>query len=164
MSEQETKYSEFVKFLEETYPKMYSNCYCGISIGDGWFDIIKALSAAINGHVEWTNQQRERLLKENPYHDKIPEAVPEVEVHQIKEKFGGLRFYYQGGDKYIRGLVNMAEAWASKTCETCGNKGEIRHGGWMRTLCDKHEAEYQTKRNQVNGVFDNEISEETGND
>jgi hypothetical protein len=79
----------------------------------------------------------------------ITPKVNWIHVEQIKEKFGGLRFYYQGGDDYISGMETMAEIWAGHTCETCGDKGERRSGGWIRTLCDKHEAEYQlrTKRN-----------------
>jgi hypothetical protein len=69
---------------------------------------------------------------------------------QIKEKFGGLRFYYDGGDEYISGLVSMAESWAGNTCETCGEKGERRSGGWIRTLCDKHEALYQVSKGNYN--------------
>lgn len=65
-----------------------------------------------------------------------------ITVQQIKEKFGGLRFYYSGGDEYISGLVDMAESWAGHTCETCGNSGKRRGGGWIRTLCDVHEDEY----------------------
>lgn len=71
--------------------------------------------------------------------------VHRVVVDQVKEKFGGLRFYYHGGDDVVDGMVRMAEAWASVTCETCGEKGQRRHGGWVRTLCDKHEEEYQNR-------------------
>jgi hypothetical protein len=70
-----------------------------------------------------------------------------IEVQQIKEKFGGLRFYYDGGDERISGLVDMAETWANHTCETCGNKGQKRSGGWVRTLCDFHENLYQSRKN-----------------
>jgi hypothetical protein len=70
-----------------------------------------------------------------------------IEIQQIKEKFGGLRFYYQGGDDEISGMVRMAEAWAYHSCETCGNKGERRSGGWIRTLCDFHENLYQARKN-----------------
>jgi hypothetical protein len=69
-----------------------------------------------------------------------------IEIQQIKEKFGGLRFYYDGGDDEISGMVRMAESWAGKSCETCGNKGSQRGGGWIRTLCDEHEAEYQARK------------------
>jgi hypothetical protein len=75
----------------------------------------------------------------------ITPKVNWIRVEQIKEKFGGLRFYYQGGDDVIDGMVRMAESWAGRTCETCGNKGERRGGGWIRTLCDEHESEYQQR-------------------
>lgn len=78
----------------------------------------------------------------------ITPKVNWIHVEQIKEKFGGLRFYYQGGDEHISGMVTMAEVWAHRSCETCGNVGEQRNGGWIRTLCDKHEVEYQEKRKQ----------------
>jgi hypothetical protein len=66
-------------------------------------------------------------------------------VEQIKEKFGGLRFYYSGGDEKIQGMVRMAEAWADRHCEECGKPGQKRSGGWIRTLCDEHEAERQAR-------------------
>lgn len=82
------------------------------------------------------------------------EIIPRVEwivVDQIKEKFGGLRFYYHGGDEHIAGMVTMAETWADRTCEKCGNKGVRRSGGWIRTLCDEHEAEHQLKFKEISG-------------
>jgi hypothetical protein len=76
--------------------------------------------------------------------------VPQVVVAQIKEKFGGLRFYYDGGDDEISGMVRMAEAWADTACEECGAIGKRRSGGWIRTLCDAHEAEHQARKNKSN--------------
>lgn len=66
------------------------------------------------------------------------EVVHHIEIHQVKEKFGGLRFYFQGGDDYCYGMLSMAEAWASVTCEVCGAPGQERPGGWVKTLCDEH--------------------------
>lgn len=143
MSFDEAKYDAFVKRMEETYPKMFSEPYGGFCIGEGWWQIVESLCANIQSHIDWNNETRERLLKDNPYDHKIPDELSQVYIHQIKEKFGGLRFYYQGGDKTIQGMVRMAESWADNTCEKCGNKGTIRHGGWMRTLCDEHEIERQ---------------------
>lgn len=68
----------------------------------------------------------------------VPIAVPQVVISQVKEKFGGLRFYYVGGDAAIEGMVRMAEGIASYTCEDCGSPGYTRPGGWLRTLCDTH--------------------------
>jgi hypothetical protein len=93
---------------------------------------------------EW-DEERAQEIMENGI--KIADKIQHVTVVQVKEKFGGLRFYYEGGDDQVYGMVRMAESWASVTCETCGDRGTIRHGGWIRTLCDKHEAEYQKRRN-----------------
>lgn len=68
----------------------------------------------------------------------IEPEIPQVVAEQVKEKFGTLRFYYDGGDDYVQGLVSMAESMSSITCETCGTLGRIREGGWIRTLCDFH--------------------------
>lgn len=76
----------------------------------------------------------------------ITPRVEWIRIQQIKEKFGGLRFYYDGGDDQISGMVRMAEVWADSTCEKCGNKGTRRQGGWVRTLCDEHEAKYQVSK------------------
>ena len=78
----------------------------------------------------------------------VPESIPQVTLDQIKEKFGTLRFYYTGGDDIIDGMVRMAESMSAVTCETCGNLGQQRGGGWIRTLCDHHEELYQ-EDNQV---------------
>lgn len=57
-------------------------------------------------------------------------------VQQLKQKLGGLRVYYSGGDEQIEGMIYMAECLASKTCEVTGRKGElcISEHGWLRVL------------------------------
>lgn len=92
----------------------------------------------------WDESRVDEILEGGGY--KIPtKKVNWIQVDQIKEKFGGLRFYYSGGDAHIAGMVDMAESWAAHTCEKCGNKGTRREGGWLRTLCDTHEAEHQQR-------------------
>lgn len=101
--------------------------------------LIKYLAG--DGQVrEWHEDRADEILALG---DRITPYCNHVVVDQVKEKFGGLRFYYHGGDDTVHGMVRMAEAWAAHTCETCGESGQLRHGGWVRTLCDKHEAEYQ---------------------
>jgi hypothetical protein len=92
--------------------------------------------------TDWDIERAEQAMENDI---SITPKIHWIRVEQIKEKFGGLRFYYQGGDEHIDGMVAMAEVWAGHTCETCGNKGDRRNGGWVRTLCDVHEAEYQEK-------------------
>jgi hypothetical protein len=94
------------------------------------------------GPTDWDLERAEDVMENGV---NVTPKVEWIRVQQIKEKFGGLRFYYDGGNDEISGMVRMAELWAGRTCETCGNKGERRSGGWIRTLCDTHEAEYQNR-------------------
>jgi hypothetical protein len=138
-------YDQFAKSMEEKFPKMFAGKYGGFAVGKGWYPIIESLCNNIQHHINWVNETRERLLTNNPWNHTIPDECPQVIVEQIKEKFGGLRFYYQGGDDRIQGMVSMAESWAGRTCEECGSPGKSRGGGWIRTLCDEHEEQRQEK-------------------
>ena len=91
---------------------------------------------------QWQIKDAEHALITQEFREPY-DRVEHVQVRQIKEKFGGLRFYYDGGDEQVFGMVRMAESWASTICEQCGEPGKLRGGGWIQTLCDKHEAERQ---------------------
>lgn len=124
---------ELDKKLCEKYPKIFANrfgdptdtlmCF-GFEHGDGWYKILDALCGQIQNHLDWINREEEK--------------VQQVVAIQVKEKFGELRFYYEGGDAVVDGMVRMAESWSFNTCEVCGNPGKRRKGGWIRVLCDEH--------------------------
>lgn len=61
-------------------------------------------------------------------------------VQQIKEKFGGLRFYSDSLNGEMSEAVRAAAAEAERTCEECGAPGEMRHKGWLKVRCDACEA------------------------
>lgn len=137
---------ELDKLLCEKYPKIFKDRHApmtetamcwGVGVGDGWYQILDSLCGQIQHHIDWKQEQKEKYGR--------GEGCHQVVATQVKEKFGGLRFYYDGGDDYISGLVSMAESWADHTCEECGAPGKLRHGNWIRTLCDKHEEEYQAR-------------------
>jgi hypothetical protein len=131
MDQEFQDYEKFAKSMEERFPKMFDGKYGGFAVGKGWYPILEVLCTNVQSHLDWREKQGK--------------PVPQVVVEQIKEKFGGLRFYYQGGDEYIDGMVRMAEAWADIACEECGAAGKRRSGGWIRTLCDQHENERQAR-------------------
>ena len=58
------------------------------------------------------------------------------EVIQVKEKFGGLRFYVNAADDRYDGMVDFAEYMSTRTCEICGAWGTLEAKGWWNTLCD----------------------------
>ena len=69
-------------------------------------------------------------------------------ILQIKEKYGTLRFYYCWDHDHLvpdedcdefQNMVDNAERLSSKTCEICGEPGELRGYTWVKTLCDAHD-------------------------
>lgn len=141
----EEEYDTFAQKMHEKHPQMFNEQYGGFCIGPGWWPIIEALCDQIDSYTKWKNRTREYLLKDNSHGQTIPDEIKPVVVAQIKEKFGGLRFYYDGGNEHISGMVRMAEIWAGAVCEECGKPGKSRNSGWIKTLCDEHEAERQTR-------------------
>lgn len=128
------KYDAFEKHMAERFPKMFANPYGGFACGEGWWPILEKLCSNIQHYLDWKNKQAE--------------VVPQVTVAQIKEKFGGLRFYYDGGNEHISGMVRMAEAWADASCEDCGAPATKKTSGWIKNVCDKHFDEREALRKE----------------
>ena len=123
---------ELDKKLIEAFPLLYRDRHAsmrttamcwGFSCNDGWFDIIWDLSSKL-----------EPLLQK--FHDEYPDIESPPRASQVKEKFGGLRFYMTTASDEMYDLIAEAESLSYKTCETCGKPGEERGNGWIRTLCD----------------------------
>jgi hypothetical protein len=93
---------------------------------------------------EYKEKRRQELMEQHPR--PVPESIPQVTLDQVKEKFGTLSFYYQGGDDYIRGLVSMAESMSGVTCEECGAPGDRGGDGWITTLCETHRQERDERK------------------
>lgn len=98
--------------------------YSFASCGQGWKGIIKDTDA------------------------KLKFVDPNYKIVQIKEKFGGLRYYYDQSVEYdsvpsriMEDIVRSAEHYASRTCERCGTskpsaKVEVRlHKYWYFGYC-----------------------------
>lgn len=84
------------------------------SIGPGWYGLVKTLI------------------------EKAIEKGWDKEICQVKEKFGGLRFYINGAPREVFDVISEHEKLSYKICEECGSAGAVRTGGWIRTLCDEH--------------------------
>ena len=138
--------------LKTKYPKIFSNLN-EITCGDGWYTIIDVLCGRIQSKID----HREKFLRLDtefnekfdagefdhlaykPSRREIKEPIPQVVAAQIKEKFGTLRFYYDGGNDEISGMVDIIESLSSYVCEVCGVPGSLRSDrSWIRTLCDEH--------------------------
>lgn len=153
-------------FLCEAYPRIfiersktvYESCMGrGFECGNGWFPIINSLCYNIQQHIDGHNKYA-KDRKANP--------IPQVVFLQVKEKFGALRIYHQGGDEYCHGLVDMAATWSWSTCEVCGKGGKRHVGhtkGWIRSMCD--ECSKKSKRpikfdTEVKGMLNKAIKQE----
>lgn len=94
----------------------------GLCIGSGWYPLVSWLSAELEAVIV-------KLPNPQQYH-----AV------QVKEKFGGLRFYMGRMTDEIGALINEAKEEAWRTCEGCGKPGELcDRSGWLRTTCGDDE-------------------------
>lgn len=96
------------------------------------------------GTSAWGIDRKEEVLKKGLI--TVRPIIEQVVVEQVKEKFGTLRFYTTGGDDYIHGLISMAESMSGVTCESCGNPGERRGGGWVHTYCTPCEVKREEER------------------
>ena len=102
--------------------------HCGyFEVDNGWFPLIKELIEDLI-KLGWDKQ-----------------------VTQVKEKFGGLRFYINEGTDEIFKRISEAENKSYEICEVTGEPGTLRTDiGWYRTLCD---VEYEKIKNKKeNGI------------
>lgn len=72
---------------------------------------------------------------------------PHYKILQIKEKFGGLRYYIKPSEtcyepRRIHDIIAKYEEIAAKTCEATGKPGVLMKsiGGWYKTLNPEHAA------------------------
>lgn len=92
-----------------------------IECNRGWFDLLDKLCTDIEKILN-----KDKLLKDT------------FMINQIKDKFGGLRFYTDSVTDEIDKLIVDAEDKSFTVCEICGENAKkhiIR--GWITTLCDK---------------------------
>jgi hypothetical protein len=99
------------------------------NVGEGWHKIIEDLEGELNT------------------------IDPHYEILQVKEKFGGLRYYAAPSRDLIKSDRDLFHSWIAEaesrsfnTCEVCGERGTSRAGGWIKTLCDTHDAERRKER------------------
>ena len=125
---------ELEQQLIEKYPKLFGDygkspmesCMAfGCDCGDGWYEILARLCASLEKYED------------------------DVVFAQIKEKFGGLRVYFNGAPKEIFDdvckIIDDAEEESYKVCEGCGKEGKLYDRGWWRVHCQACEEKYQAR-------------------
>ena len=105
--------------IEALKNKFLPNYYKSVDVDEGWYQIV----------VDCNNL--------------LTEIDPDYQIAQIKQKFGGLRYYFQpsdvnNGELYVKmnAVVLAYEKIASITCEATGKPGVLMKskGGWVKTL------------------------------
>ena len=96
--------------LFDKYPVLLGDVF--LDVGPGWLPMIDELCS------------------------KLKETGLDVKAQQVKEKFGGLRFYTNNESEPLDKLVTYYENKSYHICDTCGSEEHIGYtSGWMRTLC-----------------------------
>jgi len=106
-----------VKLLKGKYPKILKNIK-HMDIGDGWFWLIDMLCLSIKQQLQGLKQGVFKMI-------------------QIKQKFGGLRFYYEPYEEHITAMVRLAEHMSYTICESCGTTKNVKQtvGGYIAPYC-----------------------------
>lgn len=68
--------------------------------------------------------------------EKLIKIEPTFKIAQIKQKFGGLRFYANVTTTEAWDLIQEYEDKSFKVCEDCGAPAKLRGGVYLETLCD----------------------------
>jgi len=93
----------FEQFKAE-WPYMFENVECGFYLPAAWTYIVWGLCQ----QIDWESRLN------------TSSEMEPVVVSQVKSKFGGLRFYYSGGNEAIHYYVSLAEQLSHKVCGRCG--------------------------------------------
>lgn len=119
--------------LRRRYPHVFSRPLMNdepIRCRDGWFHLLDRLCRLL-----------ECYILELPQHERA-----EFYAQQVKEKFGGLRFYMSRSTEAMAQAIRGAEDASLSVCDVCGVLGTRRGGlkdgkpdGWYRVRCDEHD-------------------------
>lgn len=154
-------------YLKIRYSMLFNqNNKVYMSLGDGWFSIVNNCLDAIQIYINEiknnnaiyeemeqavnsmdTESVNKYYLEEYLNNNLKCQEVPEFNIVEMKEKFGGLHILGHGKNDVIRKIVSYAEMMSYETCEICGNRGKVRNGSWIKVLCDEHN----------NGLIENEV-------
>ena len=123
------RFTRKINYIKQVNPYNF-----GFGVGDGWYGILKEL---IIGIKAGDSKEKNWITK----------------VTQLKEKFGGLRFYVTGTSKKNWELIRNAEEKSYAVCEDTGSEVEVGtwNDGWVRTICRKRafekfaQGEYRNK-------------------
>jgi len=153
-------------FRDRQAPASQTAMCWGFECGDGWFALIDTLCKSLmhdshQARESYENRLTTRVaidegkirptdsnfvcLNEYASDAAIATAKEQWEYKkthlpmalQVKEKFGGLRFYVTDATDAQYVMIGFAESMSYRICENCGTTKDARcwQEGWHRTLC-----------------------------
>lgn len=120
MRRPETPFDVFLRENNVTAPS------CGACVPPGWEPLVRALVTDMIA-LGWDRN-----------------------LQQIKEKFGGLRFYTGTISAECHERIQKAEDESLHTCQRCGAEGKLSSTprGWLQTVCANPECINPSSTNQ----------------
>lgn len=111
----------FVEYTHKDYPDLIKERNLGCSTPAAWKPYIEHMLSRIRG------------------------LGTDLTILQMKEKFGGLRVYFDGvsDNEGLYPIVEEAGMEVTTVCAVCGSKHNVKYGtransGWWLYLCDEH--------------------------
>ena len=91
----------------------------GVECGKGWHKLIQPI-------IDYITEYNKNKAKEE-----------QIQILQIKEKWGYLNIYTNFGNDELYKLIDEAENKSLTVCEDCGSEEEVgmRLTGWYTTMC-----------------------------
>jgi len=159
---------KYEPMYRDRHGEMRDTAMCwGFGVGDGWFNLINTLSRELcYGWLEAKRKYDKvkdgegQLYAKLAYNEDNPEskhnyritadiiaeckAAMELQADlvpiavQVKEKFGGLRFYVATATPEQYNIISFAEHLSMTTCDVCGKMGKRSGRGWIVTRCKEH--------------------------
>jgi hypothetical protein len=129
------EYADPIDKLIEDYPSVFKDMTHGSAydLPSGWYLLVDKLCSDLSVLLD----EERKNTTQNP-------EQPLFNVLQIKEKFGGLRFYYVVNTKNdelyhaVQKLIDDAEDASYNTCEITGKPGKLSKSGmYYHTFCEE---------------------------
>lgn len=116
-------------------------------------DLVKILKRIPDGWGRWISCDKGWYPLITELDKALVELDPNYTIHQVKEKFGGLRYYASSTSSVAHDLIDEAERKSYTICELCGAPAQLMKTNskypWYKTVCsacagDKYVAAVQT--------------------
>ena len=141
------------KELLEKYPWLYPvSEYTGKPLENYDYSFTWMDDIPLGWNIAFGKQMVEELgalLEKYNYQD-------EYSICQIKEKFGGLRWYDNGfpteGYEEYKEWLDKYEELSFKTCIDCGKPAKYFTRGWITPICEDCAKEYEYTEKQLSSI------------